>query len=128
MSLHVPTRCENIAGKFMSDMILLKAFLSENNSTRNSCFELWKSNQYYSHWKPQNECLLQALQCVPMSNYASFIGENSDSFSFYDGDQRSESHKFGVKLVERPAVAGQSLKTSSLYAIGDSSASALQEL
>jgi len=75
-------------GKFFSDMMIMKEFLiatnslklsvlssststEYNSSSRNACFEYWKASEYYSDWKatPENLCLFQRLQCVPMSGF-----------------------------------------------------------
>ena len=61
-------------GKYWSDMMLLEAFLSRNGtdtSIRNNCFEFDRYLRYWEGWRadPASQCLLQALQCVPMPNY-----------------------------------------------------------
>lgn len=60
-------------GKYLSDMMLLERFMFTEVTERNNCFEYDRYVNYYEGWRavPNNQCLLQALQCIPMSNYLS---------------------------------------------------------
>ena len=58
-------------GKYWSDMMLLERFMFTEITERNNCFEYDRYKNYYEDWKkaPGSQCLLKALQCIPMSNY-----------------------------------------------------------
>lgn len=64
---------------FFSDMMMMKEFLLDASASsvqrKNACFELWRASDYYTHWKPQpnNACLLEMLQCVPMNGYREML-------------------------------------------------------
>ena len=64
-------KCKASGQRYWSDMMLLERFLSTNTSVRNNCFEYDRYKAYYEGWRMDNgnQCLLKALQCLPMSNY-----------------------------------------------------------
>lgn len=69
-------RCALAGGKFWSDMILLESFVSAVGSTiaeRNNCFEFSRYEGYDQGWRQEtgNQCLLEALGCIPLTMYHS---------------------------------------------------------
>jgi hypothetical protein len=64
---------------FFSDMMIMKEFLLDSKVSKpvrkNSYFEYWKADEYYTHWRANesNGCLLQRLGCVPMSGYREML-------------------------------------------------------
>lgn len=64
-------KCKQTGLRYWSDMMLLERFLGTNTTVRNNCFEYDRYKKYYQGWRmdSDNQCLLKALQCLPMSNY-----------------------------------------------------------
>lgn len=70
-------------GHYFSDMMIMKEYLFDKQVSqplrKNACFELWKAKDYYTHWRAQesNRCLLERLQCVPMSGYREMVTQDN---------------------------------------------------